>query len=123
VPRTQHTNNLIRGTRFYDDIFILKNDDKITRTIKIKESKMETIEQEHKQEILIRKITFDPSEEMNCLQVRKKLDELFSGDARLEETHAVIKRLLFKHLQVCQECCHSFDVRGDFCSPRRNRIY
>lgn len=68
-------------------------------------------------------INFGMPYAMNCFQMREKLDALFGGDYLLEDTPAAVKRLLFKHLETCKECCRSFDVRVRFRTSRRDRIY
>jgi hypothetical protein len=70
--------------------------------------------------VVIGEINIEPTEKSGCNQVREKLDALFDGDSRLEETHAAIKRILFGHLEICQACCRMFDVRTRY-SSRRGR--
>ncbi len=84
---------------------------------------MPAIEKSQKQEIIIEKISSETTEAMNCFQAREKLDALFNGDSRLEETHAAVKRLLFEHLEICGACCRAFDARVRFRLSQRARIY
>lgn len=65
---------------------------------------------------IIQEIDIEPTEMTSCFQVKEKLDALFYGDSRLEETHMAIKRVLFRHLETCETCCRVFDVRVRFCS-------
>ena len=58
----------------------------------------------------------EATEKSGCSPVRQKLDALFDGDARLEETHAAIKKVLFAHLEMCEACCRAFDVRTRYSS-------
>lgn len=81
---------------------------------------MQTAVQGSKQAQVIREFNIEPNEKTNCFQIRDKIDALFDGDSRLEETHAAIKRILFGHLGVCQACCRMFDVRTRY-SSRRGR--
>lgn len=60
---------------------------------------------------------------MNCAAIRESLDELFDGNANLEETPAGTKRGLFAHLEACRDCCRAFDVRARFRPAGRRRIY
>jgi len=70
-----------------------------------------------------RKFNFETIEEVNCSQIREKLDELFSGKYLLEHMDAGIKRFLLGHLASCSDCCRSFDVRMHFRPVRHNAIY
>lgn len=70
---------------------------------------------------VVGEINVETSGDASCFQIRKKLDALFEGDARLEETHAAIKRFLFGHLENCTACCRSFDVRVRFRSGSGGR--
>lgn len=80
---------------------------------------MQTAVQKLTQEIsILGSAGAEASDARRCFQIREKLDALFDGDARLEETHEAIKKLLFRHLESCQRCCRSFDVRA---RPRRGR--
>ena len=58
-----------------------------------------------------------------CFQIRQKLDALFDGSARLEETHEAIITMLFRHLETCQQCCRSFDVRAHMRQDTARRIF
>ena len=58
----------------------------------------------------------------SCFQIREKLAALLDGDSRLEETHVAIKRVLFTHLETCDACSRSFDVRARFRSSRGRGI-
>ena len=84
---------------------------------------MQAITQNVSRKIIIGKINFKTTEAMSCFQIREKLDALFGGDSRLEETHAAVKRILFEHLENCVACCRSFDVRLRFRSTGRDTIY
>lgn len=64
--------------------------------------------------LVVGEINIGATEKSGCNQVREKLDALFDGDARLEETHAAIKKVLFAHLEICEACCRSFDVRARY---------
>lgn len=70
---------------------------------------------------IIQEINIEITERASCLQIREKLDALF-GDSRLEETHEIVKRVLLRHLETCDACCRSFDVRVRFRSGGRNGI-
>ncbi|HRH40844.1 MAG TPA: hypothetical protein PKY82_04305 [Pyrinomonadaceae bacterium] len=84
---------------------------------------MQAAVQEFGRKISIKqKIIVEPIEEVSCFQIREKLDLLFDGDSRLEETNEIIKRVLFRHLETCQKCCRSFDVRVRFRSGGGRRI-
>lgn len=63
---------------------------------------------------VVLEINVETSEDASCFQVRKKLDALFDGDARLEDAQAAVKRFLFGHLENCEACCRAFDVRARF---------
>ena len=73
--------------------------------------------------LVVGEINIEATEKSGCVQVREKLDALFDGDARLEETHAAIKKVLFAHLETCEACCRSFDVRARFRSGRGRGIF
>ena len=84
---------------------------------------MQAAVQEFGREILIkREITLEPVDEPSCFHIREKLDSLFDADSRLEEMHESHKRILFRHLETCQNCCRSFDVRVRFRSGGGRRI-
>lgn len=85
---------------------------------------MQAAVRELSREVLIeREIVIEPIDEVNCFQIREKLDSLFDGNSRLEETNEIIKQVLFRHLEICQKCCRSFDVRVRFCSGGRRKIF
>lgn len=84
---------------------------------------MQAVEKKMRQEKIIKNIGFEIPDAMNCFQVREKLNSLFCGEARLEETHSAVKQLLFAHLETCQSCCRSFDANVHFRPSGRNRIY
>jgi hypothetical protein len=63
------------------------------------------------------------TEMIRCLRIREKLDSIFDGSSRLEETHETSKQILFDHLRTCKKCCRSFDTRARIRSPGRNRIF
>ena len=84
---------------------------------------MHAVEQKQSQSIFFEEIHLETIHAINCSEVRDKLDELFDGDARLEETPAGIKRGLFSHLEACRDCCRAFDVRTRFRPAGRSRIY
>lgn len=71
--------------------------------------------------LVVSEINIEATEKSGCSQVREKLNALFDGDARLEETHAAIKRFLFGHLENCAACCRAFDVRVRFRSGSGGR--
>lgn len=73
--------------------------------------------------ISIETTEIEATEKSGCNQVREKLDALFDGNARLEETHAAIKKVLFAHLEICEACCRSFDVRVRFRCGRGRGIF
>jgi hypothetical protein len=80
---------------------------------------MQTVVQEFTRENLtVGENNIEATERSGCSQVREKLDALFDGDARLEETHAAIKKVLFAHLEICEACCRMFDVRTRYGSRR-----
>ena len=84
---------------------------------------MQAAVQELRPEILLkRKIIVETIDEINCFQIREKLDSLFEGNSRLEEMHEAIKKSLLRHLETCQNCCRSFDVRVRFRSSGGRRI-
>lgn len=62
-------------------------------------------------------------ETASCFQIKKTLDDLFSGRKQLEKTDARIKRFVFAHLETCTDCCRSFDARVRFHVPKSNIIY
>jgi hypothetical protein len=72
---------------------------------------------------VVGEINVKTGEDESCFQIRKKLDALFEGDSRLEETDAAIKRFLFGHLENCTACCRAFDVRARFRSGRGRGIF
>jgi hypothetical protein len=82
-----------------------------------------TIQKSGGEVILTREISVETTEQTTCIQIREKLDALFEGDSRLEDAHEQIKRVLFGHLESCQSCCRSFDVRVRFRSGGRKGIY
>lgn len=84
---------------------------------------MQAVEQKRNQEINFEEINFEMIETTNCFQIRKNLDAVFSGESPLEEASAGIKRILFTHLEVCRDCCRSFDVRVRFRVAKRDMIY
>lgn len=85
---------------------------------------MQAAVQELRREVLIkREIVVERIDEISCFQIREKLDSLFDGNSRLEETNEIIKRVLFRHLETCQNCCRSFDVRVRFRSGGERRIF
>ena len=84
---------------------------------------MRAIEQKQRQEVITDENNFATIDLANCLQIRERLDALFGGAAPLEETPAGIRRILFGHLEICETCCRSFDVRVHFRPPGRDRIY
>lgn len=84
---------------------------------------MHAYKKELSRELISGNINFEIINEMNCFQVREKLDALFDRESLLAETHKAIKRILFNHLENCPECCRSFDVRVRFRSSGRAGIY
>ena len=84
---------------------------------------MQAVGTRQSQTLTVGEINAGTMETMNCPQIRENLDALFGNAARLEETPAAVKRILFNHLQICDSCCRSFDVRVRFRSPGRDRIY
>jgi hypothetical protein len=85
---------------------------------------MQTAVQKLTQEIsIVREVGAESSDARLCFQIREKLDALFDGDARLEETHEAIKKMLFGHLESCQNCCRSFDVRVRFRRGKSSGIF
>lgn len=85
---------------------------------------MQAAVRELRPEILIkREITVEPIDELNCFQIREKLDSIFDGNSQLEEMHEAIKGILFRHLETCQNCCRSFDVRVRFRSGGGRAIF
>lgn len=62
----------------------------------------------------IHEINAEGNQMSSCFQIREKVAALLDGDSPLEETHTTIKRVLFKHLETCDACCRSFDVRARF---------
>ena len=85
---------------------------------------MQTAVQKLTQEIsIVGEVGAEASDARLCFQIREKLDALFDGDARLEETHEAIKKMLFRHLESCQSCCRSFDVRARFRRGKGNGIF
>ena len=76
---------------------------------------MQSAVQKSKREIpIIQEFNIEIIEQASCLQIREKLDALFDGDSRLEETQEMVKRVLLRHLETCDACCRSFDVRVRF---------
>lgn len=75
---------------------------------------MQTAVQNSRHISVIQEINVDAVEQTNCFQIREKLDALFDGDSRLEEAHRELKRVLFGHLETCEQCCRAFDVRVCF---------
>lgn len=72
---------------------------------------------------VVQEINVETGGDASCFQIRKKLDALFDGDSRLEETHTAIKRFLFGHLVTCDACCRAFDVRARFRWGRGRGIF
>lgn len=76
---------------------------------------MQSAVQTSTQEVpIIQEFNIEIIEQASCLQIREKLDSLFDGSSRLEETHEILKRVLLRHLETCDACCRSFDVRVRF---------
>ena len=75
---------------------------------------MQVIEQKQRRTVESQEISFETIDSISCFQIREKLDALFGGNYLLEETPANIKRNLFRHLETCDKCCRSFDVRLRF---------
>lgn len=84
---------------------------------------MQAVEQKEYRATIVRELNFETSDTVNCFQIKEKLDTLFSGDSRLEEMHAAIRRVLFRHLETCENCCRVFDARVGFRPARRDTIY
>jgi hypothetical protein len=85
---------------------------------------MQAAVQEFELKILTeREIIVEPIDKISCFQIREKLDSLFDGDSRLEEMPEAIKRILFRHLETCQNCCRSFDVRVRFRSSGGRGVF
>lgn len=68
-------------------------------------------------------INFEAAEKLNCVQIKNKLDELFGGRFSLEKMDIRTKTFLFRHLEVCGNCCRAFDVRVHFRPVGRATIY
>ena len=68
-------------------------------------------------------INFEGAENLNCNQIKGKLDELFGGKFSLEKMDVRTKMFLFRHLEICGSCCRAFDVRVHFRPTGRATIY
>ena len=68
-------------------------------------------------------INFEANEMQNCRQIKDNLDELFGGKFSLEKMDVRTKIFLFRHLEICGNCCRAFDVRVHFRSAGRATIY
>ena len=73
--------------------------------------------------VTIHDVDLDVISNMSCSQAKEHLDALFSRQRLLEDTRPRIKHLLFEHLESCQSCCRSFDVRVRFRPAHRRNIY
>ena len=72
---------------------------------------------------IIQEFDVETGETASCFQTREKLDALFGGNSRLEDTHAAIKQLLFRHLESCRACCRTFDGRVRFRPDKGRGIF
>lgn len=68
-------------------------------------------------------ININFTEDTDCLEIRRSLNALFDGSMQLETSTETQKMRLFDHLQKCETCCRSFDVRTRFRPARRNGIF
>ena len=75
---------------------------------------MPTVEQKQSRTATFQRTGFETIDSVNCFQIRERLDALFDGKPPLEETPANVKLILFRHLETCNNCCRSFDVRLRF---------